>query len=145
MICFKCDGGKESSFMNEEYPCAHCDEPNLVEYNTCPDCGWMWRSVNGNPIEDSLMHISDFAGMMGLPPNFDPGPVDELELTDDERALLETLEGEIRRVESIKTGEANMGDYIHRCLQCDSLAHEADKGRFKCTACDFEWEVIKFE
>jgi len=33
-------------------------------------------------------------------------------------------------------------DEIHYCLECQSIAEELVPGYFKCTKCNFTWEVI---
>lgn len=140
MICFKCDGGRESAFLKEEVPCMHCDGINFVEYNLCPDCGWLWRSINGEPIEEGQAHLNDlgdFASMFADP--------DMLEMMPEEQAILDSIQDELKRMERVEKGEITMSDMIHRCLHCNAVAHEIKRGLFKCSDCGFEWEVIRFD
>ncbi len=139
MKCFKCDSDKEAAFFQENFPCGHCEEKNVVEYNICPDCGWMWRSVNEIPFEDSQMHaqdMGDFASlMMGQPP----------EMSEEEEEIINNITEHITKIEKMENGEATMADYVHKCLQCNSTAVDVNVGTYKCTDCDFEWEIVKFE
>lgn len=34
-----------------------------------------------------------------------------------------------------------MSDYIHKCIKCNSLSFEFMPGKFRCSKCEFEWEV----
>jgi uncharacterized Zn ribbon protein len=139
MECFKCDSTKDAAFFKESFPCGHCDEENLMEYNMCPDCGWMWRSVNGIAFEESQMHIQDMGDFAGLMMGEAP------ELTEDDQAILDNVSEHIERVQKIDSGEASMADYVHKCLHCNSTAVDVNDGRYICTDCTFEWEIVKFE
>ena len=140
MICFKCDSGQDAGFFKETFPCAHCEEDNLIEFNLCPDCGWMWRSVNGIPTDDSMVHADEFGEfanllMGGLPP----------EMTDDDAAMIDNINEHMIRIDKIDNGEASMADYMHKCIQCESTAVDVNNGQYKCIDCGFEWEIVKFE
>jgi len=139
MVCFKCDSGQEAAFFKEEFPCAHCDGTNLVEYNICPDCGWMWRSVNGSVVDDSQMSAADLGDFAGLMLGTHP------EMTEEELAIMDNINEHLLKVDKMDSGEATMSDYVHRCLQCNSTAVDVDDGKYTCTDCDFEWEIVKFE
>jgi hypothetical protein len=139
MLCFKCESGKESAFFRENFPCLHCEEDNLVEYNICQDCGWVWRSVNGVPLADSQMHIQDLGDFAGFMAGEQP------ELTEDEQAMMENIAEHLTKVDKMERGEASMSDYIHKCLECESTAVDVVDGKYTCRDCDFEWEVVKFD
>ena len=139
MICFKCDSERDAAFFKETFPCSHCEKENLIEFNVCPDCGWMWRSINGIPSEDSIVHIGDlgeFASLMtgGIP-----------EMTDKEAIMMKNINEHLIKVSKMDDGEATMADYMHRCVQCQSTAVDVINGEYKCTDCGFEWEIVKFE
>jgi hypothetical protein len=139
MICFKCDNGQEAAFFQEEFPCSHCDGKNLVEYNICPGCGWMWRSVNGVVFDDSQMSVEDLGDFAGLMMGNHP------DMTDEEHAIMDNINEQLLKIDKMDSGEASMSDYVHRCLQCNSTAVDVDDGKYTCTDCDFEWEIVKFE
>jgi len=139
MNCFKCENGKESAFFKEEFPCAHCDEPNLLEYNICPDCGWMWRSINGMPLEDSQINVQDLGDFAGLMMGEQP------EMTEEEAAMMDNITEHLAKIDKMERGEASMADYVHRCIQCHSTAVDVNDGTYNCTDCGFEWEVVRFE
>jgi uncharacterized Zn ribbon protein len=139
MICFKCNCGRDAAFFREEFPCDHCEELNLLEYNICPECGWMWRSVNGKPLEDSQLNIKDlgdFASVVLGQGN---------EMTEEEINIMENINEQLERIAKIDDGEATMSDYINKCLRCNSTAVDVLDGQYKCTDCGFEWEIVKFE
>ena len=141
MICFNCGSKQDAVFFKEEFPCAHCNEINVIEYNLCPDCGLMWKSVNGIPIGDSQMNmhdLGDLAEILASGPDSWPKDIDVENISTKANEYLEKLE-------KMDRGEASMGDYIHRCIKCDSTAVDVNDGRYKCTDCGFEWEVVKFE
>lgn len=144
MKCFKCDSDREAAFFQENFPCGHCEERNLIEYNICPDCGWMWRSVNETPLEDSQMStkdLDDLAGiMMGENEMFD-----QSDLSEEEAAIMDNIGAHIAKIGKMEKGEATMADYVHKCLQCNSTAIDVDDGTYKCMDCGFEWEIVKFE
>jgi hypothetical protein len=139
MICFKCDSGQESAFSQEEFPCSHCDGTNLVEYNICPGCGWMWRSVNGVVFDDSQMSVEDLGDFAGLMTGTQP------DMTEEELAMMNNINEQLVKIDKMDSGEATMSDYVHKCLQCNSTAVDVNDGTYKCTDCGFEWEIVKFE
>ena len=139
MICFKCSGGQESAFFQEQFPCGHCEEENLLEYNICPDCGWMWRSINGVPFDESQMHVEDLGDFASLLMGEQP------EMTEEEAVIMDNINEHLAKISNMETGEAKMGDYVHKCLHCNSTAVDVNNGVYKCTDCDFEWEIVKFE
>jgi len=145
MICFKCNGGNEAAFFQEKFPCHHCEEDNVIEYNICPDCGWMWRSINGKPTDDSQMHAQDLNDFASLMFNDGNEAFNHDDLTPEEQAIMENISEHLVKVEKMDRGEASMADYVHKCLHCGSTAVDVNGGVYKCTDCDFEWEVVKFD
>ena len=139
MICFKCDSKQEAAFFQEEFPSSHCDGKNLVEYNICPDCGWMWRSVNGVVFDDSQMNVGDLGDFAGLIMGTHP------DMTEEELAMMDNINEHLLKIDKMDSGQASMSDYVHKCLECNSTAVDVNDGQYKCTDCGFEWEIVKFE
>ena len=137
MICVKCDSNEDANFFQETFECK-CGETMLFEYNLCPDCGLMWRSINHEPMEDSYVHHDDMMSFMA--------PPQVISVTEEELDVLKKMEEEMIKADKVDKGEASsMTDYIHKCLQCRAVAHETTPGHFECTECDFSWEMVKFD
>ena len=135
MKCFKCDSEKEASFFEEVFECK-CGEKLVFNYNLCPDCGMSWRSVNDEVSDDSAVYFNDlmsFASMLSG------------DLTEEEETILKNMEIEVGKIEKINTGDAAMTDYVHKCLKCNSVAHEIEQDKYVCDVCGFEWEITRFE
>lgn len=144
MNCFKCGYDQDVAFLKETFPCSHCNEENVIEFNICPECGWMWRSINKVPSEDSQVHmkdLNDFANILAevveLPNTMD--------LSEEEQCIVDKLNEHIDKIDKIDRGEASMADYIHKCIKCESTAVDVNNEFYKCTDCGFEWEVVRFE
>lgn len=135
MKCFKCGSDKEASFFEEIFECK-CGEKLVFNYNLCPDCGLSWRSVNGEPTEDSAVYFNDLMSFASNLPE---------DMTDEEIEIVKNMEKEIDKIDKVNTGDAVMTDYVHKCLKCNSVAHEINPGVYVCDACGFEWEVMRFE
>lgn len=135
MKCFKCGSNKEASFFEETFECK-CGEKLVFNYNLCPDCGLSWRSVNDEPSDDSAVYFNDLmsfaSGLSG-------------EVTEEEAELLKNMEKEIDKIDKVISGEASMTDYVHKCLKCNSVAHEVEPDKYVCDECGFEWGITRFE
>jgi hypothetical protein len=136
-----CSNEDDCTFFSEAFPCHHCEEQNVVEYNMCPGCGLMWRSIEGNVIEGSVVPVNDFndfasflAGdSMAISP--DTLPPESLE-------FLKEINDHFDKLDRIKEGKAFMSDYINKCIRCDSTAVDIFGNVYKCTGCGFSWEVF---
>ena len=58
---------------------------------------------------------------------------------------MKNMEKEIGKIDKINIGEAVMTDYVHKCLKCNSVAHETEPDLYVCDECGFEWEITRFE
>jgi hypothetical protein len=145
MICFKCDCEQDAAYTQETFPCGHCEEDNLIEYNICSQCGWMWRSVNGGVVEGSEVHAKDLGDFTDLLQASTNTKFNHDDLTPEEQTLMENISEHMQKVERMDSGDASMADYVHKCIQCQSTAVDVNDGLYKCTDCDFEWEMVKFD
>jgi hypothetical protein len=135
MICHKC--GKEAITMYEESFDCECGKTNIIAIHVCDNCSLTWRSYNGEPLEASEIRFEDF--LSGEPAN-----INLMSLEDNE--VLKNMDKELLKVDRVKQGKAkSMSDYIHNCIKCGAVAHEAKDGTYKCGECGFEWEIISFE
>jgi hypothetical protein len=147
MICFNCDSDTDAAFFQEKFPCCHCDDENIIEYNACPNCGWMWRAINGVPQDDAKIHMKDFSGFDNIFVADAIGPFDHDNLTEEEQQIMANVSEHLEKVSKMDTNEASMSDQLHRCLNCESTAVDVNNGIYKCMEddCGFEWEVVKFD
>ena len=137
MNCPNCNSDGESAFHSESFTCG-CGEEMLFEYNICPDCGLMWRTVNGEVMPDSMVSYDDLMEPLNQSK--------KVVITEEELAVLKNMEQELMKVDKIEKGETtSMADYVHNCLKCGAVAHEVTPGRYQCGECEFEWEMIKFD
>ena len=123
MICVNCELDSDTVFSTELYPCA-CGDNVIVEYNACKQCGTVWKSVNGDPMDNGSIHMSKLFG--------------------DDGAVFMDLLSELEGV--IGTGDVGtattMEECLDRCVECNAISYEIMPGLFKCPECKVEWEVI---
>lgn len=122
MKCINCDSDDVIVVLMEIFPCRHCDGEIRIEYVVCKCCGTGWKSVDGEILSGTTFFD------MGLGDIFDDG--DEITLN-------------MAPVIDHNEDKSYMGDYVHRCLRCQTLAYEAEENLYRCPSCGFEWEVIK--
>jgi hypothetical protein len=119
----------------------HCDVENVIEYNLCPKCGILWRSINDKVIEESKVGSDDFRDFA----SFITGQPDTLpnDLPPEALEFLKEIDGYLDKVEAghYGGGSNSMGSYIHKCLNCDSTAVDVSGQTHRCTECGFTWEV----
>ena len=120
MKCVGCGSDDAMIALIEAFPCKHCSKEIRIEYNVCKSCGITWKSVDGEFFSDTTI--------------FDVGLGN---LFDEEKSDVSFDE----LIKNVKN-KSYMGDYIHKCLRCQSLAYEVEKNLYRCPICDFEWEVI---
>ena len=41
-----------------------------------------------------------------------------------------------------KIGLSIMQEFLHKCIRCNSKAFEVEPKHFRCSSCDFEWEML---
>jgi predicted RNA-binding Zn-ribbon protein involved in translation (DUF1610 family) len=142
MPCISCGSDDIQVFYSEAYPCGHCGEDLIIDYAACMNCGVLWRAVNGNIIENSIVHSSDLMNFMN--PLTGIGEVDLDNLNEEDKEFVDKIQAELLKHEKISSGEANMSDMIHRCLRCNAITPEDPPGFYNCSECGFSWEVLDF-
>ena len=123
MICVKCGIDSDTVFSTEAYPC-NCGDSVIVEYNACKHCGTVWKSIDGEPMKDDSIHMSELFGNDGA-------------------AFMDLL-GDLEDIIG-KDGvdcASTMEECIDRCVECNAISYEVGKGLYKCSVCAAEWEVI---
>jgi hypothetical protein len=114
--CPKCGSNDTYIFFEEEIPCSHCDEINTVIYHACNHCATLWKSVDGEILEDSLLSDEQLEDMLG--------------------DSIDNFEGHLLEV------EGTMSEIVHRCLRCRTISFEVAPSVYHCPECSFEWEVF---
>jgi len=121
MRCINCDNDDIVVVLMEIFPCKHCNGEIEIKYVICGDCGVGWKTV-----DDEILSGTTF---------FDVGLGDIF--GDDEDGF------DMAPVIDHNKDKSHMGDYVHRCLRCQTLAYEVEENSYKCPSCNFEWEIIK--
>lgn len=136
MNCIKC-GSEEATdtYFIEVLPCPYCDEGIEIKYHICHECNITWKTVN-----DEVISMADFDD--GMP----PGLTDE-----DLLQAFSAIDGRLVKfsmdnIDGVPTGPA-MGELLHRCIRCGSIAFEVSSKRWRCNdpECQFEWEIVSCE
>lgn len=117
MKCFVCKDGQSNIVTEDQIPCK-CGDIINVYYHLCTECGSVWKTIDDELLEGSLLSTEDIDGM----------------LDDMDSFFIDSLE----EVEKFTT----LGGYIHKCLDCGALCYESSKGKYICSSCGFEWESI---
>lgn len=117
MKCFICEEGQSSVMSEDKIPCK-CGDVIVVEYHLCNDCGSLWKTIDGELIEGSLLSADNIDNML-----------DDIEGFIDE---------DLENAEKFTT----LGGFIHKCLECGTLCYEIGENIYKCSNCGFEWEMI---
>ena len=125
MDCIKCgEANPVETYFIEELPCPHCDGTVRIEYYVCKSCGITWKAMDGD-----VLAVADF----------------DLETTGDDEEVNVESGSEVLgfSASGFHNGPA-MGELLHSCIKCGSIAFETGRNKWKCTdtTCAFEWEVI---
>lgn len=121
MKCPSCDSANVNVFFSESITCHHCKKENDISFNVCSDCGMIWKSIHGELIDgssfsDKDLHTVMVGSMVGTNKNFGD------------------LIGEVKF--------KSMSELVHSCIKCGGRAYEVNEKLFKCSVCNFEWEII---
>jgi len=128
MECFNCGNEDILAFFEEVFPCAHCDESNVVVYNFCKSCGATFKSVNDTLISGATFTNEDILKMTGLTAD------------DIEQYMVPT--GQVIKNMAEKHSSRTMREVVHKCLRCESISFETQPGTYCCPECNFEWETV---
>ncbi len=118
--CPECEKMTGRLMHVDVFPCK-CGDKLEVEYTVC-DCGLSWRSIDGAFIDGCNISVDNIGELL-----------DEVEEFFEDQDI---FEGE-------DVGDS-MEDLIHKCIKCDEIATQSRPGLYECTACEFSWEVDKF-
>lgn len=130
MKCFNC-GESNEYFYVEHIPCECGDTVEVVNY-VCKECMALYKVIDGkvytqenlqvevNPNVQSFFHMAD------------------IDIGDELYRIVEDILGD----ELAEGQEENsMFDHVHRCIKCHAVAYESGPSSYKCSNCEFEWEV----
>ena len=111
--CMNCGNENIVIVLEEEGYCDHCGKVHMIAHCVCEECNLMWRSVDDQFVEGLVL----------------PG----IDLYQEVMDLLDLNEPDENQ---------SMAAFIHRCLQCNTIAYEKKENLWHCPECGFEWEVI---
>ncbi len=120
MQCFNC--GADMFTVDDNYPC-DCGKTIEVLTCCCNECGTIFKTLNGAIISDSIINkrdIEDFAE----------------DCTSNLKELM------AKTSEETPCNSASMLEYVHHCLECNSISYEINIGLYECSKCGFKWEVV---
>ena len=121
MKCCSCGTNNVIVFFEETLPCGHCNMDNTILYNFCGECSCVFKTVNGKVVNAATFTDTELANMMSMD-------------VDDVREIMQSP------IQS--ASPRTMDEMVHKCLDCNALAFEVEPGLFKCSECDFEWEIL---
>ena len=129
MECFNCGSENVLDFFEEVFPCAHCDESNVVVYSFCKSCGAAFKSVNDVIVNGATFTQKDVLKMTGL----------TADAIDQHMAPTGHL-----YTDMVKDQPRTMREVVHSCLRCESTSFEVQPGKYCCSdpECGFEWEIV---
>jgi len=133
MNCPKCGLDSDNVMMEEILPCKDCNCMNRMTYHLC-SCKVMWRALNNEVIEGSFTDLGDMVESGAF-----------LEAAGDSLGFFDSVKEDLMKQVRVSTGEAAMSDFIHKCLHCNSIALPITDSAYRCTSCDFEWEIKSIE
>lgn len=120
MVCFNCKSKSTMTYFSEIIPCSHCGGQIIIMYNSCVDCGAVWKSIDDEFFESML--IPDPSIIPMIEEGF------QVHLDDSLKAPLKD--------------NSTMSEIVHRCIKCESIAYEVNPEVYHCSKCGFEWEVL---
>lgn len=121
MKCPSCNSDAVNVFFSESLKCHHCNKENELSYNVCSECGIIWKSIH-----DEMVDGSSFSD-------------DELSTV-----MVGSMVGTNRNYREM-INEVNfnsMQELVHHCIRCGDSAYEVREKLFRCSVCDFEWEIV---
>jgi len=131
MNCPACNDGKVVILHTDEFECTECKSKVEIKYCLCRGCGGAFRTNNEIFLDDAfVMSDPETSQILG--------------------EIFEGLAAEMGEVvKEIKTHddarEDIMSNLIHKCIRCGDLSVYKNGNDFKCSACGFEWEILKDE
>lgn len=120
MKCIECSGNYIEQYYEEVVPCSHCDGEIVIHYFACMDCGIMWKEVDGEVIDNSVKKSA----------------ISELEEVVDDQDFMD-----FDKTLTFLDQPKSMQDLLHKCIRCEAPAYEVSPNCFRCSICDFEWEI----
>ena len=115
MRCIKCNNETPIKVLEEETMCPDCGRIYIMNYYVCEECNLLWLATDNDFLEGIVL------------PGID---------------LYEEV-AEFLGLEEIE--EVSMNSFMHRCLQCNTVAYEKKKNLWHCPECGFEWEIVNNE
>ena len=135
MNCIHCGSADTVVFYIERIPCSHCNETTELVYEACNDCNLMWKSVDGNVLNNSFDVMETLDDLI-----IDGDLLEEMPTEEELKKMFEEFEAVIDAAEY--SDAKSMKDMIHRCLRCETVSYEINPKHYHCPDCGFEWEIL---
>ena len=133
MECFNCkETDATEQFYVEDLECPHCDESMQMSFFLCLKCGAVWKMLGDKMLSGVVFDASELAMATGR-------DVEELF----------SMFSEDKIFKSDDTKEMDMKEYFSKfvteCVRCNKAAYKIGELSYKCSCCNFEWEVVDFD
>lgn len=122
MECINCKSDTALTVLVETFPCKHCNSEINMEYNVCKECGFAWKTMDGELFSGTAFFDASLGNLFG----------DE-----------EEIERLFNMITDTDGYDECMQDHVHKCLKCHAIAYKVDENLYKCSGCGFEWEIIR--
>lgn len=131
MECFNCNQGEDyiEQFYVEDFNCPHCRENIKMKFFLCVDCGAVWKQLGDEVVSGVVFNSSELSSAMG---------------PEIERLFSMLDEDKSSRKETTGITEY-FSNFVIECVRCKEKAYRIDDLAYKCSSCNFEWEVVDFE
>lgn len=137
MKCPDCEKDSGGILYVDTITCDGCGDESTISYCACSLCDYTWRLKNdefldGSKIDEEIINqmLEDFEATLD----------EELNL---ENILDDAFDKANPARKRIPIKYSKMSDMLHNCIKCGETAYQVDDYSFKCSACDFEWEVLE--
>lgn len=122
MNCPKCNSKSPVVLAEDTLKC-ECGKGLFMQYWFCGDCNYSFRTNNNRHVD-----------------GWDMSQITVETTAQDLAAAIR----EANETEESDSGIGSLLDLMQPCVRCGELTtYESSKGVYKCSSCDFEWEILE--